>query len=137
MRLDWKGGLAFEAAAESGATLRFDASPEHGGRNEGPTPGDALLAAAGACAAMDVLSILVKKGQRVTSYRVEVEGNRREAGDWPRPVEAVRIRHILRGVELDDHAVARAVELTDEKYCVVVATLRPTAHVTMTYTIES
>ena len=133
MTLAWRGeGLVFE----SGGGLTFDADAAHGGIGAGPTPVEGLLASAGACAGMDVLSILHAKKQVVTAYRVEVEGAHRDTGDWPRPVERIEIRHLMRGEDLEESAVRRAVELTDEKYCFVVATLRPTAQVSMTYTIE-
>ena len=114
----------------------LDAHPESGGQNLGPTPVEALLGSAAACSAMDVISILEKKKQVVTSYRVEVDGVRGEPGVYPRPFQSITIKHIVKGENLDPMAVARAVELSDGKYCTVVTTLRATPEVRSEWEIE-
>ena len=87
-------------------------------------------------AVSDVLDILHKKRQIVTSYRVEVDGDRPPPGEYPRPFSAIRVRHIVSGENLDPIAVARAVELSDTKYCTVITTIRGTPEVTSTWEIE-
>lgn len=134
--LDWKNNLRFDAATPSGHTMSFDGLPSDGHASAGPSPMETLLAAAAACSAMDVVSILAKKKQVVESYRIEVDGVRTEEGVWPRPFASMSIRHYLSGENLDRDAVARAVELSDEKYCSVVATLRASPKVESTWTIE-
>lgn len=134
--LEWQGNWAFEATPPSGNRIVMDALPELGGENRGPTPVETLLAAVGACSAMDVISILEKKRQVVTKYRVEVDGDRVPQGEWPRPFLAIRIRHVLSGENLDPQAVARAVELSDTKYCSVSATLRSSPTITTDWVIE-
>lgn len=84
---------------------------------------ETLLAALAACTAMDVLAILEKKRQEVESYRVEVEAERAPEGQWPRPFTHILIRHVVQGPNVDEGAVSRAVELSDTKYCGVIATL--------------
>jgi putative redox protein len=125
--VQWKGGLSFDSEVPSGGKLAFDASPSSGG--EGPTPMEVLLCAVAACSAMDVVSILEKKRQTVASYRVEVAGERPPEGVWPRPFTSIKVTHILSGEGLDPVAVARAVSLSDEKYCSVTATLRTTPEI--------
>jgi putative redox protein len=120
----WDGEMGFQADPPSGNRFVFDAHPEFGGKNKGPSPLETLLCALAACTGMDVISILRKKRQTVTSYRIEVEGERDPEGTWPRPFKRIRVRHILEGPDLDEAAVQRAVELSDEKYCSVSATLR-------------
>ncbi len=83
LTVEWKGGLAFEAAPPSGIRFTMDATPEVGGEGRGPTPVEALLASVAACSAMDVISILLKKKQNVTSYHVQIEAQRAPEGDWP------------------------------------------------------
>ena len=116
--------MAFEVSPPSGNTFMLDSHPEFGGGNKGPTPVEALLGALAACTAMDVISILQKKRQDVTSYRIEVEGVRPPTGEYPRPFNSISLKHILSGPDLDPEAVARAIQLSDEKYCSVMATLR-------------
>lgn len=131
----WMDGLAFQATNGVGRGFVMDSTPQHGGRNAGLSPVEALLAAAAACSAMDVVSILQKKRQTITRYRVEVDGEL-EDGDVPRPFKTISVHHVLQGPNLDPEAVARAVELSDEKYCKVIATLRATPEVTMTWAVE-
>ncbi len=128
--------MAFESTAPSGAKFVMDAYPEVGGDNRGQSPVEALLSSAAACMAMDVISILHKKQQVVTSYEIEVDGERASEGEWPRPFRSITIKHSLKGDNLDPIAVARAIELSDQKYCTVVATLRSAPTVTSEWTIE-
>jgi len=115
----------------------MDSHEDHGGTGRGPTPVEAFLSAIGACSAIDVLSILQKKHQKVISYRVEVDGTRPPEGEFPRPFHSIVVRHIVTGENIDPAAVARAVELSDKKYCSVVSTLRSTPTVTTEFKIES
>ncbi len=133
----WKGSRVFDAAPPSGNHFVMDAYPESGGQNLGPTPMEAFVAAGAACSAMDVLQILEKKRQKVTSYRVEVEGDRSEEGVYPRPYTNLVFRHFVEGENLDEGAVEQAVRLSDEKYCSVIATLRAAPTVTSIYEIKS
>lgn len=124
LNVEMTGNMEFTATNEEGAQLKMDAYPESGGAGAFPTPVQALLASAAACSGMDVIGILRKKKQNVTSYRIEVNHERGQEGEWPRPVTKIVLRHILKGENLDPEAVDRAIELSDEKYCSVVATLR-------------
>lgn len=117
----WKQGLTFEAQVESGASLTL---ASHADGISALTPVEALLASAAACSGMDVISILEKKRQVVTGYRLEIEAERAPEGTFPRPIVGIKLRHVVTGESLDEVAVSRAVELSDEKYCTVLATLR-------------
>lgn len=116
--------MAFTSVGGTGIPFTMDAYPEVGGQGLGPTPVEALLGSLAGCSAMDVISILRKKQQKVTSYRIEVGGERTEEGVYPRPYKSLWVKHILEGENLDSGAVERAVQLSDEKYCTVLATLR-------------
>lgn len=135
VRVQWSGGMAFVAHTPSGNPVTFDAIPEFGGQDEGPTPVEAFLGALAACTAMDVIGVLRKKRQQVTAYRVEIEGDRTEPGVYPRPYVALRLRHVIEGVDLDPAAVERAIRLSEEKYCTVAATLRQSPPMETTWEI--
>lgn len=102
-------------------------------RNAAATPMELLLLALGACTGVDVISILKKKRQRVTDYRIEVTGERRD--DHPRAYTKLFVKHIVHGRDVSEQAVARAVELSETKYCSVAATLRGSAEIVTTYEI--
>ena len=80
-----------------------------------------------------MISILKKKRQQVTDYRVEVSGARRE--EHPHSYTRLDIKHIVRGHAVSEQAVARAIELSDTKYCSVAASLRGTADIVTSYEI--
>ena len=105
----------------------------NGKRSSAATPIELLLIAIGGCMASDVVDILRKKREKVTDYKIEVTGERRD--DFPRSFKSIRLHHILTGHSLSENAVKQAIELSDSKYCSVAATLRPTADVSVTYEI--
>ena len=102
-------------------------------RASAATPMELLLVALGGCTAVDVESILKKKRQQVTDYRVEVRGTRRE--EHPRAYTRIEVRHVVRGRGVSEAAVATAVELSETKYCSVAATLRPGVEIVTTYEV--
>ncbi len=103
-------------------------------RSVAASPMELLLIALGSCTGIDVISILKKQRQDVTDYRIEVRGERRE--EFPRSYTRLEVKHILRGRHLAEQAVARAVELSDQKYCSVAATLRGAAEIVTSFEIE-
>ena len=104
-----------------------------GDRRAAPTPVEMLLVSVAACTAMDVQSILAKKRQDVTDYSVEVSGERAE--DHPRKFIMFHVHHIVHGRGVSDKAVADAIKLSDDTYCSVAATVKPTAEITTSYEI--
>jgi putative redox protein len=124
------GDELFVAITPSGHAQVLDT--DHG-RASAATPVELLLIALGACTAVDVVSILKKKREHVTDYRVEVRGTRRE--EHPRAFTRMEVRHIVRGRNVSEKAVASAVELSETKYCSVAATLRPAVEIVTSYEI--
>jgi putative redox protein len=104
-----------------------------GDRKAAASPLEMLLVSVAACTAADVISILLKKRQEVTDYRVEITGDRAE--DHPRKFVSFHINHIVQGRSVSAKAVEDAVHLSDTKYCSVAATVRPTAEITTSFQI--
>ena len=102
-------------------------------RHSAATPMELLLLALGSCTGVDVISILRKKRQQISDYRIEVSGERRE--EHPRAFTRLFVKHIVRGHELSKDAVESAIELSDQKYCSVAATLRGAAEIVTSYEI--
>jgi putative redox protein len=128
--IQYAGDEFFIGTSPSGHAQIIDAKGE---RKSAPTPLEMLLVSVGACTAADVVSILEKKRQKVTDYRVEVTGERRE--EMPRAFVKFHIHHIVYGRNISERAVAQAIELSDTKYCSVAATVRPTAEITTSFEI--
>ena len=102
-------------------------------RHSAPSPMELLLIALGSCTAVDVATILRKKRQDVTDYRIEVRGFRRE--EHPRSYARLEVHHILTGRSISEQSVAQAIELSEKKYCSVAATFRPTAEIVSTFQV--
>ena len=103
-------------------------------RSTAATPMELLLLALGGCTGVDVISILKKKRQHVTDYRIEVSGERRD--EYPRSFTRLFVKHIVRGHGVTEQAVARAIELSETKYCSVAATLRGGVEIVTSYEIS-
>jgi putative redox protein len=126
----YAGDEFFIGVPPSGRAVTIDSKGE---RKAAPSPLELLLVSVAACTAADVISILLKKRQDVRDYNVEVTGERVE--DHPRKFTAFHVHHIVHGRSVSEKAVADAVELSDQKYCSVAATVRPTATITTSYEI--
>ncbi|HEY6806449.1 MAG TPA: OsmC family protein [Pyrinomonadaceae bacterium] len=120
----------FVGITPSGHAVPLDTNSE---RSSAPSPVELLLVALGSCTAVDVAGILEKKRQKVRSYVVEVSGQRRD--EYPRSYTSMKVHHVLTGVGLTEKAVAQAIELSENKYCSVAATLRPTVEIQSSFEI--
>lgn len=120
----------FLGITPSGHAMALDTDSQ---RSTAPSPVELLLVALGSCTATDVASILYKKRQHVTSYVVEVSGQRRD--EYPRKYTSMKVHHILTGRSISPRAVAHAIELSETKYCSVAATLRPTVEIQSSFDI--
>ncbi|MEJ7625034.1 MAG: OsmC family protein [Pyrinomonadaceae bacterium] len=127
----YAGDEFFIATPPSGHAQLFDIK---GDRHAATTPLEALLVAVAGCTAADVISIMLKKRQDVTAYRVEIEGTR--ADEHPRKFLKFEINHIVHGRKISEAALAGAIELSETKYCSVAATVRPTAVITSRHEIH-
>ena len=123
----WLDGMAFESEL-GGHKIVVDAHPEVGGSDRGPSPKPLLLVALTGCTGMDVISILKKMRQDVDSFDVQVRA--KEAEEHPRKYTALEVTYVLKGSGLSHDKVSKAVNLSEERYCGVFATLRPGVKIT-------
>jgi putative redox protein len=126
-------GMRFDAEAGSGHHVTLDAAAHGGGHNEGFRPMELLLVGLAGCTGMDVISILRKKHLQVTGYAVHVTGVRAE--DHPMVFVEITVEHIVTGHQIQPEAVARAIQLSEERYCGAGAMLGKVAHLTHTFRI--
>ncbi|MEP6900579.1 MAG: OsmC family protein [Actinomycetota bacterium] len=126
----YAGDEFFIGTTPSNYSLTIDTKSE---RKSAPTPVELLLVSVAACTGVDVVSILEKKRQVVTDYKIEISGERRD--EHPRSFTTMHIHHIVYGQDVSEQAVIRAIELSDTKYCSVAATVRPTVEITTSFEI--
>ncbi|HUV73580.1 MAG TPA: OsmC family protein [Anaerolineae bacterium] len=99
----------------------------------GMKPSELLLVALGGCTGVDVVSILKKSRQNLTSLEIEATGE--QDADPPWVYRKIHLEYRLHGSGLSSEAVERAIRLSEEKYCSVRVTISGTAEVTSSYTI--
>ena len=132
-RVKWIENVAFLAESGSGHSVVLDGAPEHGGRDVGMRPMEAVLIGMGSCSAFDVVTILAKARQAVTDCVVELEAER--ADEPPRVFTRVHMKFIVSGAALRESSVRRAVALSAERYCSATAMLRDRVEVTHEYVL--
>jgi putative redox protein len=125
----WIGEEKFVATSPSGHAIAIDSDRTS---NKAPGPMELVLMALGACTATDVVSILKKKRQKLEALEVICSGER--APEPPTVWIKLEILYLLRGT-LDEAAVKRAIELSEQKYCSVSAMLQKTATLTWRHEI--
>lgn len=114
-RVKWVQDVMFVTESGSGHAVVVDGAPEYGGRNMGPRPMELLLMGLGGCTAFDVVTILKKARQNVTSCEAELSAERADA--VPAVFTRIHVRFVVKGKGLKDVQVKRAVDLSAEKYC--------------------
>jgi len=132
----WMGGdagMSFVAETGSGHAVVMDGAPEAGGRNLAPRPMELLLAGTGGCTAFDVVMILKKGRHAVTACEVSLSAERAESD--PKVFTRIHFHYRLKGLQLKPEAVARAIELSKEKYCSASIMLAQSAEITADFEI--
>lgn len=128
--LSWVDGMQFVSVSGTGHAVVMDGSVENGGYNSGPRPMEMLLMGLLGCTAMDVISILKKKRQPVLDLKVTATGE--QADTTPHYFTKIHLEYVAYG-DVDPVALARAIQLSEEKYCSASASLRGTAEITSSY----
>jgi putative redox protein len=126
-------GMGMVAETGSGHLLTMDGAPDGGGRNLAPRPMETLLAGAGGCTAYDVVLILKRGRHQVTGCQVKMQAERADTD--PKVFIKLHLHFIVTGRGLPEVAVARAIELSHEKYCSATIMLGKTAEVTTSHEI--
>lgn len=129
--ISWKKNMAFEADID-GHKLMMDAKESVGGQNLGPTPKPLLLASLGGCTGMDVISLARKMRQEVESFEIDLESEILD--DFPQNYLSIKLIYKFKGKDLDPKKIQKAVDLSQNRYCGVSATLRET--VKLSYEIQ-
>ncbi|MDP2964548.1 MAG: OsmC family protein [Pelolinea sp.] len=107
--------MSFDGSADSGFSVPLGTVLDVGGDNDGFRPMELIAVGIAGCTAMDVISILQKKHQEVTSFEVRVHAER--ATEHPKVFTHLTIEYVIGGKNLLKDAVERAVELSGTKYC--------------------
>ena len=126
-------GMGFVAETGSGHVLMMDGAPDGGGRNLAPRPMETVLAGTAGCTAYDVVLILKRGRHDVSGCQVKVTSERASAD--PKVFTRIHMHFTVSGKALSDAAVARAIQMSHDKYCSATIMLAKTAEITTSYEV--
>ncbi len=129
-KVSWQKELSFVGVADSGFEIKLDS---HSGPQTGAGPVEMVAISLAGCTAMDVISILKKKQQDVTSFDVKAHADR--SGDYPKVITKAVLEYVVVGHKLDEASLIRAIELSMTKYCPVHAMLSKAFPIDIRYSI--
>jgi putative redox protein len=132
----WTGsdaGMSFVAESGSGHAIVMDGATDAGGRNLGPRPMEMVLAGTGGCTAFDIVLILKRGRHAISGCEVRLTAERAEAD--PKVFTHIHFHYRVKGRQLKPEAVARAIELSKEKYCSASIMIGKTAEITHDFEI--
>ena len=135
VKMSWQGGIKFDGMSAFGHKISIDGGKQAGGREEGYKPTELLLYGIGGCTGIDVVRILEKQRQELSGLEIEVIAHQND--DYPKPFHTVEVKFIARGNKLDPKKLAKAIELSEAKYCVVSQTVQAQGKVTTSFQIVS
>jgi putative redox protein len=122
-------GLAFDGKMDSGESLHLD------GNGNALSPMHAVLLSVGACSSVDVVQIMRKARQGIESCECELSAQR--APEPPRVFTHIHAHYVVSGTNVNEKHLARAVELSTEKYCSVMLMLNQQVDIKTTYEIKA
>jgi len=133
-KMTWAGGLKFEGISAFGHKIATDGSKEAGGHEDGYKPTELLLYGIAGCTGIDVVRILEKQKQPLSSLEIEITAH--QSDNYPRPFHTIEVKYIAFGQGLDEKKLAKAIELSESKYCVVSQTVQRETKVVTSYEIR-
>ncbi len=131
IKVKWIDGMRFVATDNLGHSIVMDTSAKSGGEGSGFSPMQLLLIALGGCTGMDIIHIMRKQRQQVNDLEILVSGKRVE--DPPQVYSNIHVEYKIEGEDIKESAVQRAIQLSEDKYCSVGATLRTKADITSSH----
>lgn len=121
-------GLGFEGEMDNGRKLSLD------GNGENLSPMEAVLISVGACSSVDVVEIMRKSRQEMHGCYCELEAVRAETA--PRKFTKIHGHFVVQGKDINEKHLARAVQLSTEKYCSVMLMLTGNVDITTSFEVQ-
>jgi putative redox protein len=119
-KVSWMDGFRFVGVADTGHGVLMDSKMAES-PPVGASPMELVLMALGGCSSIDIVDILRKMRQDLSSLEVAIKAER--ASEPPRVFTNAQIQFVASGEGLTEASLKRAVDLSMEKYCSVAATL--------------
>ena len=129
-RVSWQKNLSFVGVADSGYPVLMNS---RSAPDAGAGPVELTLMALAGCTAMDVISILEKKNERVKEFEVRAHAER--STDYPRVITKAELEYVVAGRGIREASLVRAIELSVKQYCPVHAMLEKAFPIELKYSI--
>jgi putative redox protein len=100
----------------------------------GLKPSDLLLLAAASCSTYDIVEILAKQHEPLEGLEVTCQGEQQP--EPPYRFTCIHLHYLAKGA-VNAHKLARAIQLSQEKYCSVLNTLKPSVKISSDFEIVS
>lgn len=124
----WKKNLLFKSDNPLGGSVLMDTSFEGGGNAAGCSPKALMLSSLAGCSGLDVILILNKMRVVVDDFEIKIKAELTE--EHPKIYKEVHVDYHFYGQDLDADKIDKAVNLSIEKYCGVMAMFQQFAEVT-------
>jgi putative redox protein len=134
VRVRWVEQRQFVGWDEEGHGVVMDGAAAGAGEGTGVRPLELLLYGLAGCTAMDVVNVLEKKRLDVRGVEITATGEQR-MDDYPHYYKEIVLEYVVTGVGITDAAVARAIGLSETKYCSVKGTLGPQVKITTSFRV--
>lgn len=121
----WCGELGFDCVMDTGESLHLD------GNGQDLSPMQAVLMSVGACSSVDVVEIMKKSRQALQGCECIITAERAE--NPPRIFTHIHAHYQVTGVDINEKQLARAVQLSTEKYCSVMLMLNQAVEINTTF----
>ena len=128
VNLSWQGEQRFSGTSDGGVSIPMD-----GKRGAGPSPVQAVAAALAGCMAIDVVDMIEKGRLPMKALACDMRVFR--AADTPRKITGLDLHFLVTG-DVPADRVARAIELSREKYCSVWHSLDPAIDFKTSFTVN-
>ncbi|MBN2484446.1 MAG: OsmC family protein [Bacteroidales bacterium] len=127
IHVGWEGGMSFSTSIH-GHKLVVDAKEEFGGNDKGPRPKALMMLALAGCTGMDVISILKKMRIDPEGFNVHIDSELTD--EHPKQYTKMHLIYEFKGKNLDTEKLKKAIELSQDKYCGVSASLKKAMEIT-------
>jgi len=127
LHLDWGGEERFSGTS-GGVGMTLD-----GNRKAGPSPVQGVAFSLAGCMAIDLVDVIQKGRLPLRGVSCDMKVFRAE--EIPRRIVGVELHFVVAG-EVPEDRVARAIQLSHDKYCSVWHSLNPTIDFKTSFTVK-
>lgn len=130
----WIDGRCFIASNEQGHSIVLEGSASENEARRGASPMELLLMGVAGCSSIDVVDIVKKQRQNIIDCITTVEAKR--ADSIPKVFTDIHLHFTIIGKNLKEETIAKAVQLSAEKYCSASIMLGKAANITHSFEVQ-